>query len=579
MRRQPVIEKIWKSGKYFGSDRADCRITIQPDWYLTEHVAWAARMPRRRQPVRWFQNQANDQVEHDIPEYLIKTVSISREMSSDAGQLTVALLNVLPQDNDASAHDPRAAADLHVRGGLTPGRGLGDSSDARDRWAQTPNEWSGTHERHLRPDGKPYTTQTPGWLSPGTLLRTYQGYGGADKTRLQAIADGNLVQTGTWIVDTVDIGHDGQITVGARDTAALLIDQILYPPLVPKGCYPLSFYHDGKRKFAHYWEFNYEDLSDIVILLLLWSGFWLGGAPPNPQVPKGWRGWPAIFGNIEQTGITATKTLGPDLFDKKPVIDAIKQIRDMVSFVTYVDQEGAFHYESGNYYEAGNFLYDGSHTRFAFDIDEQQQLLSYTQTLTKQIDRSQVIVSSADPAIRDENGVALAKFTVFNTNSHTVTNRLHGMQVPMMVPTSIDTSNKELHTMAELIGIRLWFARVNGRSQAAANPLIDINDQVRIWERTTGSYYLHYVKGISTEFDRDSGKYTMDLNTNWVGGDNRDWKIRITPEGHVVYNTPPMFDQFVTNDLKLPIRPTHIGRVDSDLPADVAALVDTPVVE
>src|SRR5690606_32042012 len=68
------------------------------------------------------------------------------------------------------------------------------------------------------------------------------------------------------------------------------------------------------------------------------------------------------------------------------------------------------------------------------------------------------------------------------------------------------------------------FAQRRGQVTCLANPAIQVNDQVRIYERTTSETYIHYVRGISTSHDLDTGDYTMTLTTNWLGTED-DWII------------------------------------------------------
>src|SRR5213075_344261 len=91
------------------------------------------------------------------------------------------------------------------------------------RWKQVKNEWN----RRLR---------------PMAVLRTYQGYGGIGLSIRDAQTAGDLVLTGIWFIDNVVVGTDGLMHIAARDPMKLLIDQQLYPPLIPRAKYPLKYY-------------------------------------------------------------------------------------------------------------------------------------------------------------------------------------------------------------------------------------------------------------------------------------------------------------------------------------------------
>jgi hypothetical protein len=49
------------------------------------------------------------------------------------------------------------------------------------------------------------------------------------------------------------------------------------------------------------------------------------------------------------------------------------------------------------------------------------------------------------------------------------------------------------------------------------NPAIQIDDQVRIYERVTGETYIHYVSGINSKWDVQTGQWTYTLTTHWLG--------------------------------------------------------------
>lgn len=84
------------------------------------------------------------------------------------------------------------------------------------------------------------TNTVQNMLVPDNIIRTYQGYG-ADWGKC-AERDPNLMQTGIWLIDQVSISStSGEIVVTARDVSRLLLDSILFLPIVPKQYYPVQF--------------------------------------------------------------------------------------------------------------------------------------------------------------------------------------------------------------------------------------------------------------------------------------------------------------------------------------------------
>jgi hypothetical protein len=78
--------------------------------------------------------------------------------------------------------------------------------------------------------------------------------------------------------------------------------------------------------------------------------------------------------------------------------------------------------------------------------------------------------------------------------------------------------------MAELINLQIWFNQRIGSIAMVGNPNIGMNDQIRVVERNTSETYIHYVRGVSSSMDLDTGSYTMNLSTNRLGDDS-NWVI------------------------------------------------------
>lgn len=527
MRRNDTIERIWRSGLYIGPNRPDSRVTIDRDWTLHRAKTPGTAMEARRQPGRWYQDAAGTQVEVELPRQLIRQVQIDRRLGSDTAQFTITCWNADPNVGPSK----KSQGMFSQRRSFEGNEGLRLIQAGSARWPQLePNDWSAIHG-----DGDAHSY---GRIAQGNMVRIYQGYGGYTKPINDALADDNLVRTCIGIIDTVDTDTDGNIEIAGRCVGALLVDQKCYPPLIPTGCYPTQFFSKswnqettGNPRGYIPTRTNYRDLADIIRLLAIWSGFYLPGAPTSHKGR-----WPAVLGGIEDTGIDATSVIGADVFDKRPPIDAMKTIREMVNYTTWVDQEGGLRFQSPNIWEAGNFDYDGRHHRFAWDLDEEVNLLALRSSGNKALDRSSVTVAMADPY---RNGVGTVKIAAFDTNTTSVKNQLHGMVNPATIGLDVDIPHKEMVTIAELTGVRIWFLRRRGTISIPANPLIDIDDQVRAWDRITFDHYLHRVEASTTTHDLDSNEFRQELTTHWLGADNEDWAIRVGPNGHVVYNTHP----------------------------------------
>jgi hypothetical protein len=207
---------IWERGQYVGDTKPVTRATIQKA-SLVKGGPWRTLL--------FNQTEFN----HEIPN--IKTVTIDRRLGMDAAQMTMVLFNQVPINPDVNLDEPhsgetgptvRSLRDLSQPGYYSFRRGI--TPESAPRWGHGPD---------------------PIWVDmfiPNRLIRTFQGWG--TDGAVNAWEDTRLVLTGTWLIDKVDYTTDGLITITCRDVAKLLIEQRLYPPIVPVANYPLEFCAD-----------------------------------------------------------------------------------------------------------------------------------------------------------------------------------------------------------------------------------------------------------------------------------------------------------------------------------------------
>lgn len=257
---------------------------------------------------------------------------------------------------------------------------------------------------------------------------------------------------------------------------------------------------------------NYKDYSDIIRDLLLWAGFYLYTVPP----PAGEQ--PDVYGNIETTGAYNTQDKLPqDMFDKRPVLDAIRDIKAIVGYLFYIDAEGAARFESPNWWQVGNFLVDGTPLSYMPEIDERVQLTGHNVVRSASSARSEIIISTEYP-YATINGQKVPDGIVKTRIVGSTAADLKGIISPAIWYNNKFLRPAEQKTMAELIDMRIWFSRRTATVNCVANPLIDVNDQVRVIERQTGDVYVHYVKSVNFSHDLQTGSFTMQLGTHWLGG-------------------------------------------------------------
>lgn len=256
---------------------------------------------------------------------------------------------------------------------------------------------------------------------------------------------------------------------------------------------------------------------------------------------------PSVYGNVESTGIFTDKRIPGDKFDKRTVLDCINELKQVVGYNFYIDQDGAVRFESPNWWSAGNFddlgariyvTYDeqGNFTRvnegdpgaelFIPEISEAVSLTGYSSTLDGESLRSEIIIGSDFPDPDNPSATSYVKFVPPSANDEIRPGvpALRNIVRPAIWVDNTFKDKEEQRIMAELINLQIWFSQRTGSVTCIANPNICINDQIRIIERNTSETYIHYVRGISSSMDLDSGQYVMSLTTNWLGNES-DWVI------------------------------------------------------
>lgn len=256
---------------------------------------------------------------------------------------------------------------------------------------------------------------------------------------------------------------------------------------------------------------------------------------------------PPIYGNIESTGVPTTTTLSGDKWDKRTVLDCINELKEVVAYDLFVDEEGSIHYHSPNFWEAGNSSLSGTKLFVKYEVDgtwdfaaesdpgaepfipdihEAINLVDYRASLDGEALRSEIIIGSDLP---DPNDPSRTKYVKFIPPSATDEIRpgvpaLRNIVRPAAwVNTAFENQTENL-LMAELIALRMWFSQRTGSAMIIGNPNLSIGDQVRFIERNTSETFIHIITGISSSMDLDTGVYTFQLTTNWLG-DANDWVI------------------------------------------------------
>ena len=271
---------------------------------------------------------------------------------------------------------------------------------------------------------------------------------------------------------------------------------------------------------------TFQDYTDIVKEMLLWSGFLLYDSV-TPALK--------VHGDLEKTGIKSDHKLSTDTFDKKTILEVINLLREVVGYTFWIDDEGAAHFESANVWSSGNFITNGAVRTHVLDyptpIDERTNLISYSALADGSQLVSEIITGSTTPMFQIPQEINHVRLEAVNavapiktSTEHGTATPLRGMENPMMYTNAMFKDSEEMRIMAELIALRIWFSQRTGSVKMVCDPSIQINDQVQIIERNTSDTNYHYVRGVTTSMNLDTGEYTAQLSTNWLGS-QASWTI------------------------------------------------------
>lgn len=222
---------IWESGEFVGDKKPTARVTIQK--------AVVKKIGSFRTLVF-----LQDEPQYELPN--VKSITIDSRHQSDAATMTLTFLNQIEPDVMANLDEtiggptPREQKDLAKPGYYTYRRGITPASIPRFG-----------HD------------QDPLWVDmfiPNRVVRTFQGWG--TDGAVNPWDDTRLVLTGTWLIDRVSYSASGIVTITCRDLAKLLIEQRLYPPIVPLDNYPLEICADYTETTTE--TFTVEETKEIA---------------------------------------------------------------------------------------------------------------------------------------------------------------------------------------------------------------------------------------------------------------------------------------------------------------------------
>ncbi len=270
---------------------------------------------------------------------------------------------------------------------------------------------------------------------------------------------------------------------------------------------------------------RYGDYTDIVKLCCAWAGFFW---PPNglqratdgttwkPYYTHG--DWDLgvngrVWGDFEPTGTTGPTEYTADSMQNRSLMDVITMVRNVIGYLFLIDEIGSAQWRMPNIYKAGNWLNDEHmnpvRTTKVPIIDEKQVLLSLDSTINsgsiREIIRVTNFVKKAEVRGFVPNDVGLRRVLTWNEPNF---------------------KDEDVQRAAEMVGPRSLFTWRRDRLVIAAYPGFQLDDQIQIFERQTSEGFIHYISGIASSLNMETGEWTYTLETHWLGDRAQDvWAI------------------------------------------------------
>lgn len=286
---------------------------------------------------------------------------------------------------------------------------------------------------------------------------------------------------------------------------------------------------------------NIRDFSHAVRTVCSWAGFWW---PNNASCYQRYSTFGdkvsysyvgseialavgRTWGSFTATGTAPIADLPADQFDKQPLMQTITVLKEMLGFLFWIDEAGGPQWRLPNMYTFGNWRsrhhldtggrYPGRTTDYV-SIDENDTLVDYTVRESSRNLREQVGVSD----VAGRWGSVVSGYQPPGTPANL-------RRLSLWSDSNFET-NREARVAADLVASRQMFDYRRGKVSIWGCPAIQIDDQVRIFERTTNETFFHYVLGIESNLDMENGTWDYTLETHWLGPsvDDGEWVMNTT---------------------------------------------------
>ena len=285
---------------------------------------------------------------------------------------------------------------------------------------------------------------------------------------------------------------------------------------------------------------NIKDYTEIVKILCAWAGFfWPNGDQDRILYP--WTNNEVVgrvWGDFFYSGAYPVDPycIEPSFWDNKSVMDGINQIREILGFIFMIDSQGGVQWRPPNIWRSGNFVRGTGYVGESSirTVSEDNVLLDYGVTIDDAALRSDIIVvSSDDPSLHASYSPGFAVNEAEPGAALSDKALLGGQQRIMLVSNypfgsaGDPVAEAQINKFAYLVSLWIHWSYRKSKFRIPGTPGFEVDDQVRIYERTTSEVYVHYIQGYSSTMDLEQGTWTMDVETHWLGnGPTSQWMVK-----------------------------------------------------
>lgn len=505
---------------------------------LLEQMMFVPVVPKDYYPMRWEKRQNDNVVTKYVPDGLFP---LSYEKDSNLPYIGKGLVDggekYVQNNGSVRGHNGRDAFDGDMSSFWMSVGNKSQQSTSAYEWVQglTPGAVPVGGVR-IKAWGGPYTVYISlkrggQWIGGNRRKIKYVANFVDAETDIPYVKFGKIKKGETKVFRLVNAkGNPYQDIEAIRVTLHHLYDSNIGSFPYRGGLYDVKFTPSVTAVEEYVGTGNYDDYVDIVKTLLAWGGFYWPRAAEgrsylksvdgtnttlaftdgdDPVLAQG-RVWGDFM--LSGTGNIPGGELGPEIWDKKPIIDGIKYIKDIIAYVFFIDEYGGAIFRPPNIFSLGNYISgaDGgpreeSRTEDLVTLEDGVNLFSHSLRLSSLNRRDRVFVSNlaSTPPI----GAVAYGYDPYPSG----TRRISGWSDQHF------KDEQECLTMAQLIALRQALKMQSATVDIPGYPAIQIDDQVIVKERVTGTNHLFYVEGLNSAYDAITGRYIYSLTLQWLG--------------------------------------------------------------